>query len=85
MTLKLVSLESTYLNYAKKSNFRPLCINALLIHHIILSTVSEVSMYLVRNSKFGFAICFTEISILKLLKTGWFPTSTQNTLYTILD
>ena len=54
------------------------------MHHIILSTASEMSMYLVRNSKFGFAICFTEISILKLLKTGWFPTSTQNTLYTIL-
>ena len=44
---------------------------------------SEVSMHLVKNSNFGFAICFTEISILKLLKTGWFPNSTQNTLYTI--
>ena len=41
-------------------------------------------MYLVKNSKFGFAIGFTEISILKLFKTGWFPTYTQTTLYAIL-
>ena len=39
-----------------------LCINALPIYQIILSIESKVSMYLVRNSKFGFAIGFTEIS-----------------------
>ena len=41
-------------------------------------------MHLVRNAKFGFVIDVTEISILKLIKTGWFQTSTQNTLYAIL-
>ena len=55
----------------------------MLIRHI-LSTMSQVSMYLVRNSKFCFVIGFTEISILKLTKTGWFQTSTQNTLHAIL-
>ena len=82
--MKLVTLESAYLNYAKTSSCRLLCINALLIHHIIFSTVSTVSMNVVRNCKIGFAIGFTEINILRLFKTAWFPTSTQNTLYAIL-
>ena len=38
--------KSAYLNYVKNSSCRLLCINALLIHHIIFSTVS---MNLVRN------------------------------------
>ena len=38
--------KSAYLNYAKNSSCRLLCINTLLIHHIIFSTVS---MNLVRN------------------------------------
>ena len=41
-------------------------------------------MNLVKNYKIGFAIGFTEISILRLFKTAWFPTYTQNTLYAIL-
>ena len=47
--MKLVTLESAYLNYAKKSSCRLLCINALLIRHIIFSTVSTVIKNLVRN------------------------------------
>ena len=31
-----------------------------------------------------FVIGFTQISILKLIKTGWFQTSTQNRLHAIL-
>ena len=73
-----------YLNYAKNSSCRQLCIKALVIHHIIFSTVSTVSMNLVKNQKIGFAIGFTEISILRLFKTAWFQGSTQNTLYAIL-
>ena len=38
--------KSAYLNYAKNSSCRLLCINASLIHHIIFSSVS---MNLVRN------------------------------------
>ena len=38
--------KSAYLNYAKNSSCRLLCMNALLIHHIIFSTVR---MNLVRN------------------------------------
>ena len=38
--------KSAYLSYAKHSSCRLLCINALLIHHIIFSTMS---MNLVRN------------------------------------
>ena len=37
--------KSAYLNYATNSSCRLLCINALLIHHIIFT----VSMNLVRN------------------------------------
>ena len=55
-------LESAYLNYSKNSSCRLLCINALPIYHIILSIESKASMYLNRNSIFGFAIGFTEIS-----------------------
>ena len=72
--------KSANLNYAKNSGCRLLCINALLIHHIIFSTVS---MNRVRNKKIGFTIGFTEISILRLFKTAWFPASTQNKLYAI--
>ena len=82
--IKLVTLESAYLNYAKNSSCRILCINAWLIHHSIFSTVSTMSSNLVRNYKIGFAIGFIEISILRLFKTAWFPASTQNTLYAIL-
>ena len=39
--------KSAYLNYAKSSSCRLLCINALLTHHIIFSTVS---MSLVRKN-----------------------------------
>ena len=38
--------KPAYFNYTKNSSCRQLCINALLIHHIIFSTVS---MNLVRN------------------------------------
>ena len=47
--MKLLTLESAYLNYAKNSSCRLLCINALLIHHIIFSTVITVIKNLVRN------------------------------------
>ena len=47
--MKLVTLESAYLNYAKNSSCRLLCMNALLIHHIVFSTVSTVIKILVRN------------------------------------
>ena len=47
--MKLVTLESAYLNYAKNSSCKLLCINALLIHHIIFSTVSTIIKNLVRN------------------------------------
>ena len=84
--MKLVTLESVYLDYAKNSSCRLLCITALVIYTILYSAqwVQWVWTWSETKKLTLITIGFTEISILRLFKTAWFPASTQNTLYDIL-
>ena len=82
--MKLVTLGSACLNFAKNSSCRLLCINDLLIHHIIFSTTllrnwfywnqqpQSIQDSLVPNLNTKYALCYLVLSKLaKWACTKW--------------